>query len=141
MAFQRYLPCRNETALSLDAMHRLPDAPNGTSERMIVDMIGWARAHQVTEISLNFAAFRAVLDPDTDRNPTQAMTAWLLQRVEGRFGIQLDTLRTFNAKFQPVWVPRYLIYRGMADLPAVGLAALAAEGFLPLDPHRQPLNV
>jgi lysyl-tRNA synthetase, class II len=139
VAFQRYLPCRDGTALTLDAMRRLPNAPNGASERMIVDMTGWARTHHVTEISLNFAAFRATLDPDTDHNPAQAVTAWLLQRVEGHFGIQLDTLRTFNAKFHPHWTPRHLAYRSTGDIPAIGIAALAAEGFLPLDPHRKPV--
>jgi lysyl-tRNA synthetase, class II len=39
VAFQRYGPCRYGTALSLDVMRRLPDAPNGVNERMIADTI------------------------------------------------------------------------------------------------------
>ena len=136
VAFQRYRPCRAGTALSLDVMRRLPEAPNGAGERAIVDMIGWARAHEVADLSLNFAAFRSALDPETDRSPSQSVTAWLVQRLDGALGIQLDTLRRFNGKFQPRWAPRYLLYRGVGDLPAIGLAALAAEGFLPLDPGR-----
>ncbi|TDU87158.1 lysyl-tRNA synthetase class 2 [Kribbella voronezhensis] len=141
VAFQRYRPCRAGTALSLDVMRRLPQAPNGAGERAIVDMIGWARAHGIADLSLNFAAFRSALDPHTDRTPSQAMTAWLVQRLDGAFGIQLDTLRRFNAKFLPRWAPRYLLYRGLGDLPAIGLAALAAEGFLPLDPDRRNESV
>ncbi|MFC5748242.1 phosphatidylglycerol lysyltransferase domain-containing protein [Actinomadura rugatobispora] len=138
VAFQRYVPCRRGTMLSLDAMRRLPAAPNGVNERMIIDMVGWAGAHGVTQISLNFAAFRTLLDEATQRGPGQAMAAWALRRGEGRFGMQVDSLRRFNAKFHPQWNSRYLVYRSRADLPAIGLAALSAEGFLPFDPGRRP---
>lgn len=139
VAFQRYLTCRAGTALSLDVMRRLPAAPNGVNERMIVDVVDWAAERGVTAVSLNFAAFRELLDATADLGGTRGVQAWLIQRLEGRFGIQMDTLRRFNAKFQPVWVPRHLVYRAGGDLPAIGLAALSAEGFLPFDRARQSL--
>lgn len=136
VAFQRYVPCRRGRALSLDAMRRRPDAPNGVHERMIVDAVAWARWHGVSEISLNFAAFRTLFDEDTELAPVRAAAARFLRRVDGTLGIQIDTLRRFNAKFAPRWVRRHLVYRGAADLPAIGLAALSAEGFLPFDRRR-----
>ena len=137
VAFERYVPCRAGRALSLDAMRRLPDAPNGVHERMIVELVRWGHAHGVEEVSLNFAAFRSLLDEDSQLAPAQAAEAWFVRRMEGRFGLQLDTLRRFNAKFAPRWVPRHVVYRALADLPAIGLAALSAEGFLPFDLTRQ----
>jgi lysyl-tRNA synthetase, class II len=137
VAFQRYVPCRHGTALSLDVMRRLPDAPNGVNERMIADTIAMGRGVGVTHVSLNFAAFRTLFDEDTNMEPRQAAEAWFLRRLEGRFGVQLDTLRRFNAKFRPRWVPRCIVYRSIGDLPAIGLAALNAEGFLPFDTGRQ----
>lgn len=138
IAFQRYVPCRAGAALSLDLMRRQPGAPNGVNERMIVDVVDWARRRHADTVSLNFAAFRSLLDPseDGDRQRGQSIEAWLARRLEGRFGIQMDSLRRFNAKFCPTWAPRYLVYRSPADLPAIGLAALSAEGFLPLDTGR-----
>jgi lysyl-tRNA synthetase, class II len=136
VAFQRYVYCRQGAALSLDSMRRAPEAPNGVNERMIADTVEWARAHGVIEVSLNFAAFRKVFDGTAQLTGTQAARAWLLRGMEGRFGIQMDTLRRFNAKFDPRWVPRYLVYRSTRDLPAIGLAALSAEGFLPFDAAR-----
>ena len=59
-----------------------------------------------------------------------------MRRMGGRFGIQMDSLRRFNTKFGPRWVPCFLIYRSPAHLPAIGLAALSAEGFLPFDHGR-----
>jgi lysyl-tRNA synthetase, class II len=88
-------------------------------------------------VSLNFAAFRSLFEPQPRRPPSrQATHAFLVQRLGGRFGIQLDSLRRFNAKFQPEWVPRYLVYRSRADLFAIGLAPLSSEGFLPFDHDR-----
>src|SRR5262245_10923933 len=137
-AFQRYVPCRHGGALSLDVMRRLPDAVNGVNERMIVDIIAYARRHGIADVSLNFAAFRTMFDESAELESFAAAQAFFLKRLEGRFGIQMDSLRRFNAKFQPRWVARHVVYRAVADLPAVGFAALSAEGFLPFDSGREP---
>jgi lysyl-tRNA synthetase class 2 len=131
VAFQRYVACRRGAALSLDTMRRAPQATNGINERLIVDTVEWGRARGVTEVSLNFAAFRGVFDGSTAVTRAGAARTWLLRRMEGRFNIQMDSLRRFDAKFAPRWVPRYLVYRSAWDLPMIGLAALSAEGLLP----------
>jgi lysyl-tRNA synthetase, class II len=43
---------------------------------------------------------------------------------------QIESLYRFNAKFQPTWVPRFLVYPHAADLPRIAMAALEAEAFL-----------
>jgi lysyl-tRNA synthetase class 2 len=136
VAFQRYVTCRAGRALSLDTMRRDPAAPGGVNERMITDAVTWARDHGIGEVSLNFAAFRYLLEPEAELPAGQVMGAWLLRKMEGHFGIQMDSLRRFNAKFQPRWIPRYLIYPSRSQLPAIGLAVLSAEGFLPFDEGR-----
>jgi lysyl-tRNA synthetase, class II len=137
VGFQRYLPCRGGRALSLDVMRRGAAAPNGVNERMIVEVVEWGRARGIDEVSLNFAAFRRQFDNDVEHNALESMQGWFVQRLEGRFGVQMDSLRRFNAKFLPRWEPRHLVFDRVADLPAVGLAALNAEGFLPFDRGRQ----
>jgi lysyl-tRNA synthetase class 2 len=138
VAFQRYVCCRKGAALSLDSMHRARYAPNGINERMIVETVNRGLEHGVSQISLNFAAFRAFFDGSAQQTRAQALRTWLLRRMEGRNGIQMDTLRRFDAKFAVRWVPRYLIYRSAWDLPMIGLAALSAEGLLPFnDPFRR----
>ena len=133
VGFQRYVPCIGDTALSLDSMRRLPGSPNGVNERMIVDTVAWARDHGVGVVSLNFAAFRSMMEEDVELEPVQNVSIWVIRRFDGRFGVQLDTLRRFNSKFRPRWIPRFAAYRSPADLPAVGFAAFSAEGFLPFD--------
>jgi lysylphosphatidylglycerol synthetase-like protein (DUF2156 family) len=43
---------------------------------------------------------------------------------------QIESLRDFNARFDPEWLPRVLAVRSVTDLPRVGLRYAGAEGFL-----------
>ncbi|MDH6126679.1 hypothetical protein P3T39_003636 [Kitasatospora sp. GP82] len=43
---------------------------------------------------------------------------------------QLESLYRANAKYQPVWEPRFLLYEKSSELPAIALANALAEGFL-----------
>jgi lysyl-tRNA synthetase class 2 len=130
-AFQRYVPCRAGSGLSLDAMRRDRVGPNGVNERLIVDTIEWAREHGIAEVSLNFAFCKALIDEDAELSAGQRAQAWFVRRLDPWF--QIESLLRFNAKFAPRWVPRHVVYRARGDLPAVGAAAASAEGFLPFD--------
>jgi lysyl-tRNA synthetase, class II len=137
IAFQRYVRCRRGRALSLDAMRRYRDAPNGVNERMIVEVVEWARTRGIEEVSLNFAAFRELIDPKQE--PTgRAAQAWMFRRIRGFF--QIESLWFFNKKFRPRWVKRYILHRGLADIPAVGIATINAESLFtfPWSRRQQP---
>ncbi len=136
IAFQRYAPCKNGRALSLDAMRRDAVPINGVNERMIVEAVRWAAANDVREVSLNFAVGREILAGDAAPHVPVVAEAWFLRRLSKTF--QIESLLAFNAKFQPRWVARYLVYRSTADLVPVAIAALSAEAFLPLDRARNP---
>ena len=127
VGFQRYSPCHGGAKLSVDAMRRLPGAPNGVAERMIHDVVGWARDHGVVELSLNFVAFRRqlhALDVATGKAPP----ARALRRLNPAGA---PTLYAFTEKFRPRWVPRFLAYRSLADIPGFAVATLSAEGRFP----------
>ena len=129
IAFQRYVPCKAGAGLSLDAMRRDTGVPGGVNEQMIVDVVQWGRAHGVLEVSLNFAAFRNMLEKGADMGKLESLAAWIMRKLPSY--IQIDTLRKFNKKFRPRWVPRYAIYRSTIDIAAIGIAALNAEAMLP----------
>jgi lysyl-tRNA synthetase class 2 len=117
-------------ALSLSAMRRRKDTPNGLNEFLIVETLAWARAHDYRSVSLNFAAFAAVLDPPGRLDRVTALEARTLRRLSGRF--QLERLRSFSGKFDPSWRPRYAVYPSTTALPRVALAAMLAEAYLAL---------
>jgi lysyl-tRNA synthetase class 2 len=133
-AFQRYIPCKAGRALSLDAMRRDRVGVNGVNERMIVESVFWAQQNGVDEVSLNFAVAREILCEGAELSTSEAAEAWVLRRLNPYF--QIESLLSFNAKFHPRWVPRYLVYRSLSDLVPVAVAALSAEAFLPLDRYR-----
>jgi lysyl-tRNA synthetase class 2 len=116
--------------LSLDAMRRgLPGEPNGLGETLVVAALRHAAADGVAEVSLNFAGFAHVMavDPATLGIRGRALR-WTLRRLHGPF--QLERLVRFNAKFQPDWRPRHLLYRHRHDLPLAALRVLQAEAYL-----------
>jgi lysyl-tRNA synthetase class 2 len=127
-ALLQLVPWGND-GLSLDLMRRDPDAPgSGLNELMIVELLLACPRLGVRRVSLNFAVARAALERGRriGASPVARLWARVLHRASRWW--QIDTLYRFNAKFQPQWVPRFLVFPAMRDLPRVGLAALEAEG-------------
>jgi lysyl-tRNA synthetase class 2 len=127
--FLHFAVCRCGTALSLSSMPRLRTTPNGFNEWLVCVAIDWARTEGFERVSLNFAPFAALLAPEADLSGVQRLQRRALLRLKGHF--QLDNLLLFNRKFFPQWQRRFVVYERRLDLPRVGIAALAAEAYLP----------
>lgn len=128
-AFLRFLPFR--TGLSLDAMRRPEEAPNGLMEALVAAALTHAREHGIEEVSLNFAGFAHLMAADTALGRRQRVARWALRRMHGRF--QLERLVLFNEKFSPRWDGRYLVYSARAlrtRLPVAALRVLQAEAYV-----------
>jgi len=126
-AFIQFVPHRQGSAMSLAAMRRLPDTPNGLMEFTIVRSIEVLGGEGVDELSLNFVAFgRQLRDPAgvLDRS-----LGWVLRIADRWF--QIERLRRFSEKFGPSWRPRYLIFQHPTALPRCALAVMWAEGQAP----------
>jgi lysyl-tRNA synthetase class 2 len=121
--------CRKGSALSLSSMPRLRTTPNGFNEWLICETVAWARKHGFARVSLNFAPFAALLAPEAQLSGLQKVERRALLALKGHF--QLDNLLLFNRKFFPTWQRRFVVYERRRDLPRVGIAALAAEAYLP----------
>jgi lysyl-tRNA synthetase class 2 len=125
--FLHFVPAYGRRAASLAAMRRDRETPNGLMEFLVVRAIELLRAEGVEELSLNFAAFARFMQ--RPRNPAERMAGRLARLGNPYF--QIESLYRFNAKFQPRWEPRYLVYERARRLPRVGLAVMWAEGQLP----------
>jgi lysyl-tRNA synthetase, class II len=132
--FLHFAVCRAGRALSLSSMPRLRSTPNGFNEWLICETVAWAREHGFERISLNFAPFAALLAPEAELSRLERLERRALLRLKGRF--QLDNLLLFNRKFFPQWERRFVVYERRLDLPRVGIAALAAEAYLPFSGQR-----
>ncbi|MEO5877651.1 MAG: phosphatidylglycerol lysyltransferase domain-containing protein [Streptosporangiaceae bacterium] len=119
VAFQRYAACGG--GLSLDSMRRLPDSPNGVHERLIADLMA---AVDVREVSLNFAAFRELLEA-TERTALEQAGYRALHLLDPL--IAVESLYLFNRKFRPHYRPRSVQFRSWTEIGWVAAALLTLE--------------
>lgn len=126
--FLHFVPCYAAAAVSLAAMRRERDTPNGLTEYMIARAVEALRNRGVRSVSLNFVVFgRWMRAP---RGPVEALLGRLLaSRIAATY--QIASLYRFSAKFAPAWQRRNLWFEGALGLPRAGLAALWAEGQFP----------
>jgi lysyl-tRNA synthetase, class II len=116
--------------LSLDLMRRDKAAQPGLNDFLITETIKAAPGLGVKRISLNFAVFRAALERGERIGAGPVLRAWRSLLVFLSKWFQIESLYKFNAKFCPVWQPRFFVFPGTRDAPRIALAALEAEAFL-----------
>jgi lysyl-tRNA synthetase class 2 len=116
--------------LSLDLMRRDKAAQPGLNDFLITETIKAASNLGVKRISLNFAVFRAALERGERIGAGPVLRAWRSVLIFMSKWFQIESLYKFNAKFCPVWQPRFFVFPSTKDAPRIALAALEAEAFL-----------
>ncbi len=143
VAFNQYVPAPLVEGYSLDTMRRKPepDAPRGLADFVLVETIRWMAEHGFRGLALNFAiASEEVADEDRE-GPWVSMDRTVLHHFND--ARQIESLGRFNKKYDPEWIPRYVItgphFRGarrglaiaraeaMDQLPVVGRLLRAKE--------------
>ncbi|HEY8719891.1 bifunctional lysylphosphatidylglycerol flippase/synthetase MprF [Pengzhenrongella sp.] len=129
--FVQWVPARDLDGWSLDVMRRNVDAalPNGIMDFLVIETIKHVAAETGGGLDLNFAVMRSVVDGEA--------TGWLARagrttssRTAGR--AQIESLLRFNAKYQPRWVPRYVMLGSIDNVAGQGLVLADAEGITEL---------
>jgi len=124
-----FVPWAND-GISLDRMQRERGTDPGINELLIVQSVEWARANMIEEISLNFAAFRSLFEraEKISAGPITRGSRNLIRFFSNFF--QVESLYRFNAKFNPEWQTRYLVYPKTTDIAKISWAAIKAEQFI-----------
>ncbi|MBB3675182.1 amino acid--tRNA ligase-related protein [Modestobacter versicolor] len=127
--FLRLVPAYGPSfGYTLDLMRHDPDAPNGITEFLIASAARVLRDRGVARLSMNFAMWGRLFADDVPFTAGQRLARWAVGVLNPFF--QIESLRDFNARFDPEWLPRVLAVRSLTDLPRVGLRYAGAEGFL-----------
>ncbi|MFJ2112538.1 MULTISPECIES: phosphatidylglycerol lysyltransferase domain-containing protein [unclassified Streptomyces] len=116
--------------LSLDLMRRDRDSENGLMEFMVIELLQHAGEVGIVQVSLNFAMFRSVFERGAKLGAGPVLRLWRsLLSFFSRWW-QIESLYRANAKYRPIWEPRFMLFEKSADLLRIGVAAGRAEGFL-----------
>jgi lysyl-tRNA synthetase, class II len=116
--------------LSLDLMRRDRAADPGLNELLIVAALRAAGDLGVARLSLNFAVFRSALERGGRLGAGPILRLWRELLLLASRWFQIESLYRFNAKWRPVWEPRFICYRNAREIPRVAVAALEAEAFI-----------
>ena len=145
----QFVPSPAIDGYSLDLMRRDPgDHPNGLIDYALCSTITHLKAQGARGLSLNFAAFRSVLDGERGEGTFTRVERWTLKRLSGI--LPIESLWLFNAKYHPNWLPRYIVYPAAESFVPVVAAILRAESitefpvlgrFLTNDPSNRPGTV
>ncbi len=116
--------------LSLDLMRRDRDSDNGLVEFMVIELLRQAGDVGLARVSLNFAMFRSVFERGDRLGAGPVLRVW--RTTLGFFSRwwQIESLYRANAKYRPVWEPRFVLFQKSGELPRIALAAGRAEGFV-----------
>jgi lysylphosphatidylglycerol synthetase-like protein (DUF2156 family) len=127
--FLRFVPVYgDEPGYSLDLMRRRPDSANGLTEYLIAEAALALGARGIQRLSLNFAAWGRLLDSAEDAGFSGRLQRLMAKGLNPFF--QIQSLRDFNQKFGPEWVPRSVVIDDVSDLPRLAMLYASVEGFL-----------
>ena len=145
-AMCQFVPSPAINGYSLDLMRRdTGEHPNGLLDYALCQTIDHLRGLGATGLSLNFAAFRSILDGEKGDGITQRVERWGLRRLSSV--LPIETLWRFNEKYLPTWLARHLVYASPEQFVPTVAAAMRAESladiplvgrFLAQDPANRP---
>jgi lysylphosphatidylglycerol synthetase-like protein (DUF2156 family) len=127
--FLRFVPVYGpEPGYSLDLMRRRLSSTNGMTEFLIARAAQTLGARGFKRLSLNFAAWGRLLDSAEDAGLSGRLQRLMAKGLNPFF--QIQSLRDFNQKFGPEWVPRSVVIDDASDLPRIAMLYAGVEGFL-----------
>jgi lysylphosphatidylglycerol synthetase-like protein (DUF2156 family) len=125
-AMCQFVPAQAISGYSLDLMRRDPgEHPNGLLDFALCSTLEHLAARGERGLSLNFAAMRSILEGETGTGVTQRVERWALRRMSGV--LQIETLWRFNAKYEPGWLPRYVVFDSAEQFVPTIVTILRAE--------------
>lgn len=110
--------------ITIDLMRHRQHVENGTMDFLFVRLFEWARQQGFATFNLGMSAIAGVGDHSDDPTVERAIR-FIVEHVNQFYNYK--GIHEFKEKYHPEWSPRYLIFPGVASLPAVGMALVRAD--------------
>jgi phosphatidylglycerol lysyltransferase len=112
----------NEAAV--DLMRHRSYSEKGIMDFLFVSLFLWAKEKGFASFNLGLSTFSGIGEDPKD--PAIQRTLHFIYENVNRF-YNFKGLHAFKEKFHPTWSPRYLVYPGAGNLPAVSVSLLRAN--------------
>jgi phosphatidylglycerol lysyltransferase len=112
----------NEAAV--DLMRHRSYSEKGIMDFLFVSLFQWAKEKGYSSFNLGLSAFSGV--GENPKDPAPQRTLNFIYNNVNRF-YNFKGLHAFKEKYHPTWSPRYLVYPGVVNLPAVSISLLRAN--------------
>jgi len=109
---------------AVDLMRHRSYSEKGIMDFLFVSLFQWAKEKGFSSFNLGLSAFSGVGEDPKDPAPQRTLN--FIYKNVNRF-YNFKGLHAFKEKFHPTWSPRYLVYPGAVNLPAVSISLLRAN--------------
>jgi phosphatidylglycerol lysyltransferase len=110
--------------VTIDMMRHRRVTESGLMDFLFVSLLQWARDQGFATFNLGLSAFSGVGEHSGDPMTERALN-YLYRNINRFYNFQ--GLHSFKEKFHPIWSPRYLVYSGAQNLPAISVALMRAS--------------
>jgi len=123
-AFANIVPEFQKNEVAVDLMRHRSQVDSGLMDFLFVSLLTWAKEQNFASFNLGLSALSGVGEQSDD--PVIERALHYIYRNVNRF-YNFRGLHAFKEKFHPAWSPRYLVYPGPSNLPAVSVSILNAN--------------
>ncbi len=110
--------------VTADMMRHRSGAEKGQMDFLFVSLFEWAKSQGYARFNFGLSALSGIGEKPDDPAIERALR-YVFQHINQFYNFK--GLHAFKDKFNPAWLPRYLIFPNMATLPAVGTALIRAN--------------
>lgn len=122
-AFANIVTEFQNNGVAVDLMRHRSQVESGLMDFLFVSLLTWAKEQNYCTFNLGLSALSGVGEHAGDA-PIERALHYIYRNVNRFYNFR--GLHAFKEKFHPMWSPRYLVYPGPANLPAVSVALFRA---------------
>jgi phosphatidylglycerol lysyltransferase len=132
LAFINLISTSSHREISGDLIRRRTEAPNGTMDYLLANLFLRLKGKGYERFNLGMVPMAGFHEREEATAEERAIHSFFQQL---NFLFSFRGLRYYKAKFDPVWAPRYLIYRHILELPRLAFALRRVSEFKASDRH------